>query len=336
MKGFSMKDAPIQFVQYKKGDIISGTVVMISSKGVIVNIGGMKDGIIMQSINARTFKEGDTVLAIFTGEVDDSGCYILDAENVNRIISEKEQIKSIKVGSTISFAVKNVLSGGLAGNLSNYSVFLPYSQMTSSDFANKDTLFAKQISAVILEIDNIKKNIVCSSKLIEAQNNAKIIMNVGDKILGKCFKIFDKFALVNLENGLEAKILIKDISHEKIYNINEHLNTNEVYEFVVLQTDENHINNLVGLKQLKTHPDIEKMQNIKIGDAVEGVVVKLYPSGALIKLSSGLTAFAVTRENSDKANVATHHIFKLNNNVTGHINHIDPENQKINIIVDFK
>lgn len=330
MKDFS-KDANFQFVQYKKGDIVSGTVVMNSKNGTIVNIGGMKDAIIKNSL--RTFKEGDIVLAIFTGETDESGCVVLDTENVNRIITEKEQIKSLKVGSTIEFFISEITNGGLEGKFFNYKVFVPFSQLTNEDYNNKYDFKNKSLCVVVLEIDNLKKKIICSTKLLQSQNFSKIDIKIGDILKGHCFKIFDRYALVQLENGLKAKIGIFDVSYEKIEKIEQILQYDKTYNFIVLQTNEDHTLNVVGYKQLLTNPLDEKFNQLKIGDKFGGKVVKLYQYGALIKLNNGLSAFAVTKDNTEKSNVATHHIFKLNTDIEVIISQIDTDNKKINVIL---
>ena len=75
---------------------------------------------------------------------------------------------------------------------------------------------------------------------------------------------------------------------------------------------------------------------LNIGDEVTGQVVKILPVGAVIKLDNGLTALAITKENSDRANVATHFIYKLNSRVKGVISKLDKENHKINILTNKK
>ena len=45
---------------------------------------------------------------------------------------------------------------------------------------------------------------------------------------------------------------------------------------------------------------------------------------------------AITKENSDRANVATHHIYKLGASVSGYVSYVDTERQKLNIITNVK
>jgi len=92
----------------------------------------------------------------------------------------------------------------------------------------------------------------------------------------------------------------------------------------------------VGLKQLEVNPMDKIFNSINVGDEVEGQVIKILPAGAVIKLSNGLTAFAVTKENADRTQVATHHIYKLHAQVKGYISYKNEENHKLNIITNKK
>ena len=76
----------------------------------------------------------------------------------------------------------------------------------------------------------------------------------------------------------------------------------------------------------------EIFENINEGDEYTGVVEKIYPTGAVIRLDNGLTAFALTRQNSDNVHTATHHIYKIGASVKGYISKVDREAFNLNII----
>ena len=79
--------------------------------------------------------------------------------------------------------------------------------------------------------------------------------------------------------------------------------------------EENRFKNYYSI-DLSQEGSVEKLFNqLNEGDVVEGIVSKIMPIGALIKLDNGFTALALTKENSDRANVATHHIYKLGSRV---------------------
>ena len=329
-----MKDFKINMTQYNRGDIITGTIVMIGEKEVVVALGGLKEGVFPREELDPAFKIGDAILVMVTGDIDDKGCLILNHSNVNTALEEKEKLKNLKVGSEFEFKVSKIGNNGMAGEFMGYRVFLPYSQCTALDFVNKDTLSGHKISAIVIELDNIKKSIVCSTKLLASAQITPV--NIGDVLSGTVIKVEDKYAIILLENGANAKLSISDASYDHIEKISEIVELNGVYNFKRLETNSDFSRVSVGLKQLQEDPKAKLFDALKVGDIVEGEVVKILPVGAVIKLDNGLTAMALTRENSDRANVATHYIYKLHSRVKGVISNLNKTRQKINIVTKTK
>ena len=329
-----MKDFNINMTQYKRGDIITGTIVMIGKSEVVVALGGLKEGVFPIEELDSAFKIGDAILVMVTGEIDDKGCLVLTHSNVNRAIEDKEKLKNLKVGSELSFKVKEMNNSGLLGEFMGYRVFLPFSQCVNQDFINKDELKDREVNAIVLELDNIKKSIVCSTKLLNQQNAEPV--ELGQLINGTIMRLEDKYAIVQLSNGGRAKLSISDASHTRINSLNEVVELNKEYEFKVIDLNTDCSRIAVGLKQNQENPIDKIYQELNIGDIVEGEVVKILPVGAVIRLDSGITALAITKENSDRANVATHHIYKLKSRVKGEISYINKETKKINILTNKK
>ena len=50
-----MKDFDLTFTHYNRGDIITGTIVMIGSKEVTVAIGGLREGVFPREELEQTF-----------------------------------------------------------------------------------------------------------------------------------------------------------------------------------------------------------------------------------------------------------------------------------------
>lgn len=329
-----MKDFNINMTQYKRGDIITGTIVMIGKSEVVVAIGGLKEGVFPKEELDPAFKIGDAILVMVTGEIDDKGCLILTHSNVNKAIEDKEKLNNLKVGSELTFKVKDLNSAGLLGDFMGYRVFLPFSQCSSADYVNKDSFKDREIDAIVLELDNIKKSIVCSTKLLAQQNIEPV--ELGQVINGTVIRLEDKYAIVLLINGARAKLSISDASYTRINSLSEVVELNKEYEFKIIDVNTDYSRIQVGLKQNQENPMDKIYNELFVGGEVEGEVVKILPVGAVIKLDCGVTALAITKENSDRANVATHHIYKLNSRVIGEISYINLETRKINIITNKK
>lgn len=329
-----MKDFDITMTHYNRGDIITGTIVVIGEKEVTVAIGGLREGVFPREELDPAFKLGDAILVMVTGEIDEKGCLIMTHANVNKAIEDREKLKNLKVGSELNFRVNDINNYGLLGDFMGYRVFLPYAQCSRADYVDRDNLKNREITAIVIELDNIKKSIVVSTKLLEQENITPV--EIGDVLNGTIIKLEDKYAIALLTNGAKAKLSIADASHTRINTLSEVVELNKEYTFKIIDTNTDFSRISVGLKQLTESP-LDKLYNsINLGDEVEGVVTKILPVGAVINLDNGLTALAITRENSDRANVATHHLYKLGSRVKGYVSYKNTEKHKLNIITNVK
>ena len=288
----------LNMTQYNRGDIITGTIVMIGSSEVVVSLGGLKEGVFPKSELGDAFKVGDAILVFVTGKIDDKGCLVLTHAGVNDAVTDKEKLNNLKVGGVFTFVADELNNSGIVGDLAGYRVFLPFSQCSIQEYNNKNNLKGRKIEAVVLEINNLKKSIVCSTKLML---NKKIKpVEVGEVVGGTVVKLEDRYALVMLDNGAKAKLSISDASYQHLNTIREVVELNEHYQFKVLFANVDFSRVEVGLKQLQTSPMDELFKSLKLGDAVEGEVVKILPTGALIKLDNGITAFASIRRSEER------------------------------------
>lgn len=329
-----MKDFDITMTHYNRGDIITGTIVMIGEKEVTVAIGGLREGVFPKQELDPAFKLGDAILVMVTGDIDEKGCLVLTHSNVNKAIQDREKLNNLKVGSELTFSVSDINNFGIYSELMGYKIFLPYNQCTPNEFLNKDNLKNIEITAIVTELNNIKKSIVCSTKLMNQLEMKPV--EIGECVDGTVIKIEERYAIVLLNNGAKAKLSIGDISYEKINHVSDAVELNKVYNFKILDANIDYSRISVGLKHLKENPKEKLFASINIGDIVEGEVVKILPVGAVILLDNGLTALAITKENSDRANVATHHIYKLKSRVKGQISYKNTEKFKLNIITNIK
>ena len=329
-----MKDFDITMTHYNRGDIITGTIVMIGKTEVTVAIGGLREGVFPREELDPAFKLGDAILVMVTGEIDEKGCLVMTHANVNKAIEDREKLKNLKVGSELNFKVNDINGFGLLGDFMGYRIFLPFAQCSRADYIDRENLKNREINAVVIELDNIKKSIVCSTKLLEQENITPV--EIGDIIKGTIIKLEDKYAIALLTNGAKAKLSISDASYTRINSLNEVVELNKEYDFKIIETNTDFSRISVGLKQLTESP-LDKLYNeVNLGDEVEGVVTKILQIGAVITLDNGLTALAITKDNSDRANVATHHIYKLGSSVKGYISHKNTEKRKLNIITNIK
>ena len=200
-----MKDFNINMTQYNRGDIITGTIVMIGEKEVIVSIGGLKEGTFPKEELPQAFKCGDAILVMVTGEIDDKGCLVMTHEGVNRAIQDKEKLKNLKVSSELTFKVSDINNSGLLGEFMGYRVFLPYSQCLPEDYMNRETFKDREITAIVIELDNLKKSIVCSTKLLKQTSVEPV--EIGQIVSGTVIKVEENMQLLCLKQEAKQNFL---------------------------------------------------------------------------------------------------------------------------------
>ena len=91
-----MKDFDITMTHYNRGDIITGTIVVVGEKEVTVAIGGLREGVFPREELEPTFKLGDAILVMVTGEIDEKGCLVMTHAGVNKAIEDREKLKNLK------------------------------------------------------------------------------------------------------------------------------------------------------------------------------------------------------------------------------------------------
>jgi small subunit ribosomal protein S1 len=124
---------------------------------------------------------------------------------------------------------------------------------------------------------------------------------VASKIKGKVRNLTEFGAFVEVEEGIDGLIHISDLSWTKrIKHPSELLKKGDVVEAVVLNIDAENQRLSLGLKQLATDIWDEFFTHHKVGDIVEGKIVRLTNFGAFVELAEGIEGLVHVSELDEK------------------------------------
>jgi small subunit ribosomal protein S1 len=124
---------------------------------------------------------------------------------------------------------------------------------------------------------------------------------VGTKIKGKVRNLTEFGAFVEVEEGIDGLIHISDLSWTKrVKHPSEVLKKGDVVEAVVLNIDADNQRLSLGLKQLATDMWDEFFAHHKVGDIVEGKIVRLTNFGAFVELHEGIEGLVHVSELDEK------------------------------------
>ena len=153
-------------------EVVDGTVVSITKKEVVVNIGYKSEGIVSASEFRYNpdLKEGD-VVPIFVERQEDKNGQLVVSHRTARIFSAWDKINEAKEKDMIIQGdVKCRTKGGLIVDVFGIEAFLPGSQVDVKPIRDFDVYVGKQMDFKVVKINQEFKNVVVSHKaLIEAE-----------------------------------------------------------------------------------------------------------------------------------------------------------------------
>lgn len=320
-------------------EVIDGTVVAISSREVVVNIGFKSDGVIPQSelrYNPN-LKIGDQI-EVYVESQEDMGGQLILSHKKARILRSWERVnQAFEKEEIINGYVKCRTKGGLIVDVFGIEAFLPGSQIDVKPIRDYDIYVDKVMEFKVVKINQEYKNVVVSHKaLIEdelEQQKADIISKLekGQILEGIVKNITSYGVFVDL-GGVDGLVHITDLSWGRINHPEEIVQLDAKIKVVILDFDENKKRIALGLKQLTPHPWDSLDENIKVGDKVGGRVVVIADYGAFIEIAPGVEGLIHVSEMSWSQHLRTAQDFlKVNDEVEAVILTLDREERKMSL-----
>ena len=161
----------------------------------------------------------------------------------------------------------------------------------------------QEVECQVLGIDQEAHRISLGLKQVETNPWLELVEKypVGSRIKGKVRNLTEFGAFVEVEEGIDGLIHISDLSWTKrVKHPSEILKKGDVVEAVVLNIDAENQRLSLGLKQLATDIWDEFFAHHKVGDVVEGKIVRLTNFGAFVELHEGIEGLVHISELDEK------------------------------------
>ena len=276
-------------------EVVKGTVVSISDRDVILNIGFKSDGLVSASEFRDTpdLKIGDEV-EVFIEEQENSNGQLVLSRKKAKIVKAWENIQSASEEDTIiEGMVKRRTKGGLIVDIYGVEAFLPGSQIDVKPIRDFDIFVGKQMEVKVVKINYSNDNVVVSHKVLiekdlEKQRTAILTNLEKGQILEGVIKNMTNFGVFIDLGGVDGLLHITDISWGRINHPEEVLNLDETLKVVVLDFDEEKKRISLGMKQLTPHPWDSLPAEMEVGSKVKGKIVNVADYGAFLEIQPGV------------------------------------------------
>ncbi len=276
-------------------EVMNGTVVGITDRDVIVNIGFKSDGLVALSEfrDLPDLKPGDSV-EVYVEEQENAAGQLVLSRRKAKIVNAWEKIQeALDKDLVIDGMVKRRTKGGLIVDIYGVEAFLPGSQIDVKPIRDFDVFVNKKMEVKVVKINYSNDNVVVSHKVliekdIELQKT-EILNNLEKgQVLEGVIKNMTNFGVFIDLGGVDGLLHITDISWGRINHPEEVLNLDEKINVVVLDFDDDKKRISLGMKQLTPHPWDSLDAGIEIGSKVKGKIVNVADYGAFLEIIPGV------------------------------------------------
>ncbi|WP_439882452.1 30S ribosomal protein S1 [Pontibacter sp. MBLB2868] len=276
-------------------EVVKGTVVGITDRDVILNIGFKSDGLVAVSEfrDLPDLKVGDEVEVFIEDQEDPNGQLILSRKKAKIVSAWAKIYDALENDNVLEGVVKRRTKGGLIMDIHGVEAFLPGSQIDVKPIRDFDVFVGKKMEVKVVKINAAFDNVVVSHKvLIEKdleQQRAAILNNLEKgQVLEGVIKNMTNFGVFIDLGGVDGLLHITDISWGRINHPEEVLQLDQKLNVVVLDFDEDKKRISLGMKQLTPHPWDALPAEIEVGSRVKGKIVNVADYGAFLELMPGV------------------------------------------------
>ena len=322
-----------------QNELVSGYIVAISEREIVVNVGFKSDGIISKNEfkDLADVKVGDKVEVYVENTEDENGQLILSRKRAIQEKAWEHILKAMEEGTILTGLVKNRTKGGLVVDVMGIDAFLPGSQIDVKPIKDYDQYVGKDMEFKIVKVNDVFKNVVISHKAlieddIEAQKSDILSKLEKGQVLEGIVKNIAPFGVFVDLGGIDGLLHITDISWGRINHPEELLKLDQKINVVVLEFDDEKKRISLGMKQLTEHPWDTLGENIKIGEKVTGKVVTVADYGAFIEIKPGVEGLVHVSEMSWSSHLRSPHDFlKAGDDVEAIVLSLDKEEHKMSL-----
>ena len=230
----SMKDYEKELEESMKkieeGDILTGTVISVDEKEVIIDLKYYAEGVIPAEDYSRepgfNLKEevhpGDEVSATVVRKDDGHGNILLSRVEASDILAWDRLKEMQESKEVIDVIIKGITNGGVIAYVEGVRGFIPASKLALSYVEDTEEYLNKPAQVQVLDVDKDSKKLILSAKEIlrekaEKERKKKVSnLEIGLVTEGTVESLQPYGAFVDLGNGLSGLVHISQICEKRI------------------------------------------------------------------------------------------------------------------------
>jgi small subunit ribosomal protein S1 len=296
----------------RKGDIYDATILDIGERDIIVDIGGKRDGVVMERDLQRV--DSDYLEQLKIGEkipvrvvripLGDSGVVV----SLRQGLDHQDWIRAeqlAETGEVIKVTVEGVNRGGVLARFGSLQGFIPNSHLTvlprsGSRDQQRDTkqeLVGQTLTTTVIEVDARRQRLILSERAAASQRKEEVLEDLHEGAIrtGVVSNLVDFGAFVDL-GGIDGLLHISEISWDHIAHPRDVLKVGQEVEVYVLDVDRERRRVALSRKRLLPDPWEKVAAKLHRGDVIDGIITHVTDFGAFVDVGEGVEGLAHVSE----------------------------------------
>lgn len=330
----------------ERDTIIKGTVVSVSSEGVVVDTGHKAEGLIplhelaypVPADPAEVVKPGDEIEVYVLSTDDGEGNVLLSKVKADAAKAWEQLEAALEEHKPVECKVTEVVKGGLSVAVMGVRGFIPASQVELHFVADLAPYVNQTVEALPIEVDTQRHKVVLSRRKYleeERQKKAQEVfasIEAGQTRKGIVRRLTDYGAFVDL-GGVDGLLHVSEMSWERVKNPAEVVAVGDEIEVYILKKDEATGRISLSLKQTQRNPWYDAVADLTLGQILTGTVTKTTSFGAFVKLPTGVEGLVHISQLAKRRVATTEEVVKQGDTVKVKILGIDRERQRISLSI---
>ena len=291
------KELEASFKKVQEGEILTGTVISVDEKEVVLDLRYYAEGIIPAEDYSRepgfNLKEdvhvGDEVSATVVRTDDGHGNILLSRVEATDVLAW-DRLKEMKAsGEVIDVIVKGVVNSGVVAYVEGIRGFIPASKLALSYVEDTNDYLNKHLQVQVIDVDEDNKKLILSAKELlrekaeEERKNKISNIQPGFVTEGKVESLQPYGAFVDLGNGLSGLVHISQICEKRIKKPSEVLTVGDTVKVKVISVKDGKLSLSIKEASDLMAKDVEE-ETFEIPDSGEQATTSLGSLFANIKL----------------------------------------------------
>lgn len=321
----------------RRGQEVTGTVISISSKSLVLDIGAKSEGLVIESEFdmakpfIKTLSAGDEIQATVITPEGEGGHVLLSLRQSAQDFVWKTLEEKRESGEEVEVKVEGATRGGLTTSLYGIGGFAPTSHLSGDLADNPQSAVGRNLQVKIIEVDREKQRLVMSEKAVSQKEflakQKEVLGGIkpGEKFVGRVTKVINFGVFVEIvKDGtpVEGLVHLSEIAWNKIINPSEVLAEGDEVEVVVIGGDGKLA---LSIKQTQGDPWVGVVGKYHKDDQITGTVAKIGDFGAFVELEPGIQGLL------SSAKIPTERKLTEGEGVKAFIEDIDEKSHKLSL-----